>query len=361
MENQNPMPGSGGQVPPPPTSGSVDIRTQQSDIQSIKQSGGSSPQPTQFNLGQSVPSSPSPSAPSSMDFSGMPPAPPSLPADNFGLPPSVPSGNEPVFNPAPGAIPPAPEGGADFKKISLIIGVVVAVAALIWVGYVYLYPLFFSASPLVELPPPAQTVTETPPSPPPIVHSSFINFGASASSLSIPVAGSFRSDLSIALSAVPALTSDSITEVKVQNALGEQGSWSFFLNLLLPEITAAETADIFADDFTAFVYTDSNLKSWPGFVAKLKPSASLVDAGLKVRALESSIFLSNLFLSDPGAPAVEGFKDGQVGTSIPTRYLTYSSGAAIDYLWYGDYFVLVTSYPGVQKVLPLIQTSTSNL
>ncbi len=355
MENQNPMPSSGGQVPPPPSSGSVDIRTQQSDIQSIKQSGGSTPLPSQFNLGQSVPSSPSVPEPINLP----PPIPPPPSPNNFGLPPSPPSSSgESIFNPADASATPAPSGGADFKKISLIIGIVVAVAALIWVGYIYIYPLFFSSSPALELlSSPAPAVVVTPVAPPPLVHSSFVNFDASLPSLSVPVIGTFRSDLANALSSASALVPDSIMEVKVQNALGEPGAWSIFLNTLIPEITSETAAAIFADDFTAFVYVDNNLKSWPGFIAKLKSSASLVDAGFQVRALESSIFLPNLFLADSGTPAAAGFKDGQVNVDIPTRYLTYSSGAVINYFWIGDYFVLVTSYPGAQKVIPLIQTS----
>lgn len=365
-EQQNNLPGSpspmnGSPVPPPPPSGgSVDIRTQNSDIQSIKQSGGSGlPQPTQFNLGgannaSATPPSPIPGGPDSGSF----PPPPGSPMGD----------NEPVFNPNQ----PAPENssnpegssGIDIKRISLIIGVVFAVAVLIWIGYAYVYPLFFGAAtqaPIVNNNPSvngntdqeAPEVTEIPEAPAAISHSSYLAFPAtSADILPAVFTDTYNLNLANTVRSATGLTANSLVEVLVQNSDGTPASFSGVFNNLIPELNKDTLGDLFADDFTAFVYIDENLNPWPGYVARLNPSASLVDAQNAIVSLENSSSLSRLFISDPGTPTAP-WRDGDV-SGISARYLTYDSGVAIDYLWTGDYFVIVTSYPGIKTALPLL-------
>ena len=69
----------------------------------------------------------------------------------------------------------------------------------------------------------------------------------------------------------------------------------------------------------------SNLNGqWPGYIAKLKSTATIDQGQAFARQnLESSANLKNIFLEEPGAATA--FKDGLAGSlAINTRYATFS-------------------------------------
>ena len=59
--------------------------------------------------------------------------------------------------------------------------------------------------------------------------------------------------------------------------------------------------------------------------------------------------LKNFFVTDPGTAAADGFKDGQINLK-PARYMLFSqAGAAIDLVWFDNYFMIATNYKAAQE------------
>ena len=372
-----------GQVPEPPKQGSVDVRTQNSDIQSVKQSGGAgAPESKQFNLGEiNIPPA-NPSLNNSMpnnsgfgeasplsgipDISGNSSANPSSSNNPFPSSPQVGMETPPQSSVAP------EKDGIDWKKIGIIIGSIIIVAALAYIGYIFIYPAIFSSN----TPPPSETAGE--PTLPKVeesenvlplvnqvpVHSSYLNSATPLGSLQFSPL-TFKQDLTSLVSSIIAIpptpvippsvneTTEKVYELQIQKD-NQQINFSEFFSSFFSQFTSEALSEKFKNDFTAFVYTDKDSNAWPGYIAKLKPTANLFESQSLIQQIESSFNFSNIFIEDEGTISSGGFLDGQVN-SIPTRYITFSnSKAAIDYMWLGDYFIISTSYPGLKAVVPLL-------
>jgi len=131
--------------------------------------------------------------------------------------------------------------------------------------------------------------------------------------------------------------------------------FSKFLPVILPELKSEEIAGFFEENFTATVFSDLN-GFWPGYVAKLKSTATVSQAQDFIKQnLESSTNLKNIFPEEPGTAAA--FKDGLAGSqTINTRYATFSKpGAAFNYGWANDNFVISSSYAGLLEILKNLQ------
>jgi len=109
------------------------------------------------------------------------------------------------------------------------------------------------------------------------------------------------------------------------------------------------------EDFTGFMY-DTGTEVRAGYIFALDAETADLEAAktLFEDTFEASTSLENLFLNDPGTPAV-AFKEGAAVTGIETRWLSYSNpGTSIDYGWKGPFVVISTSFDGFKKVLPKI-------
>ncbi|PIR05158.1 MAG: hypothetical protein COV57_00580 [Candidatus Liptonbacteria bacterium CG11_big_fil_rev_8_21_14_0_20_35_14] len=320
------------QVPPSPSGGSVDIRTQASDINSIKQNGGASPAPAQFNLGGVTP-------------------PYNIPTTQAQNPPG---GNEPVFNPNT----PSASGAKkiDIKKLSLIGISLLILIILGWVGYAYIYPIFFPAVipsvVLNDIIPPLEEVIveeENTPQIENIPYVSLLDFTGSSGSYGATLSN-LSNDL-INFSNLDSFTqATNFNELIINNANNQRTSFAEFLNsaLGLDKITAD---DLFETSLTSFIYLDQANKLAVGYIGKIKEASSPALARDFIKNLESSNSLINIFTSNSIEPNEAGFKDGQVN-SLPARYLLYSNGDALDYFWSGNHIVITTSYNSAIFIQP---------
>ncbi|MDD4761517.1 MAG: hypothetical protein PHZ25_00625 [Candidatus Pacebacteria bacterium] len=360
MDNQNlnnPVGNSSpsfGSVPEPPKDSSVDVRTMPSDIQSVKQSGGGSPEPRKFNLSEinqpasSVPPTPDSSNNQSSPFGAGFPSPSNIGEQSF-----VPGQNQIEITENPSA------KSVDWKKIILIVVAVVAVGLLGYVGYAYIYPMFFPASaPVVEETIPSSVLPETEPVTqeevvaPAFIHSSYLNT-SSLGSLPFSLT-TFKTDLATLLKPVGLISASStVSEFSIQKN-NSQMKFSEFFNSLFPGLSQETLENYFEEDFTAFAYYDADFEVWPGFIAKLKTDSNLFDAESAMKLIEISSDFSNVFVENQGERISPDFLDGQIN-SVPTRYITFTNKkAAIDYMWMGNYFIISSSYPGLKAVVPLI-------
>lgn len=325
----------------PPPQPPIAIRTMDSDVTSMKESGGGPPQEQVLN----VPRPP------------VRPEPPKLPSEDFkikipgytGPEKSVfPSGSLPVRETGtdfPGPTAPTSQnignGGGTMKKVIILIMIIVA-AALVGAGfYFYVYPLLLQ-SPAPAVSPTPIVISQSPaastPTPSPQTHTSLINTDknevASAISATAPE--------TVAASAVL------IKEI-ILKSNGNIIPLSSYLPTIIPELGAQDLQSNFDEDFTAFIYYDSN-GAWPGYVLKRKQGAIPVVAQNLFSKIENSKSLNNLFLSDPGVNHGV-FKNGTYKT-IATHYLVFSKkGAAINYAWLDDRVIITTTYPAMQKII----------
>lgn len=118
------------------------------------------------------------------------------------------------------------------------------------------------------------------------------------------------------------------------------------LALLAPKSLGADNT-LFAEDFTAFSYTDKN-GVWPGLALKIMEGKKEA-VGTALKNLETSEEAVAFFGGTaPGAPKT--WKDGKVGT-YAGRYLAFATaGASLNYAVAGDYLIISGSYAGAQEV-----------
>lgn len=319
-----PVPASNAPVPPPPApSGDVEIRTMQSDIASVKSSGGAEPAPQVFS-----------------------------PASLAG---------EPVFDPknAPSL---KKKGGTEKIIIFAIIGVVILGA--LGAAFFLLKDLFIPpATPTPEAP--AETAPEvTPPAtlpggeglpsatvpPAEKTHVSFFTLPADA--IEEKTLDAFTVDtFKTVIPSAATLADGSLREIVLKDKTGFV-PFSTFISTILTQIVPDTMKVTFEDDFTLFSYKDKGV-DLIGFIAKAKPDAS-PDFLAAMSDIEKSKDLKNLYVSDPGT--VGAFKEGTVGTQS-IRYASFSkAGYAFDYGWFkdaagGQYFIVSSSYSGIKEAV----------
>ncbi len=345
------------EIPTPPPS-KVSVRTMQSDIKSMQESGGQNPQPYMTELNQEFKKETA--APEEISFQ---------PAELESNIPGYVGPEEPIFqagapiSPLPPKQKPAQaeKNAQPRKKTSkiLIISVILILAAITaGVGY-YFINKNKTATP-TPTPPVVPPVTTTPtPTPTPVPAPQYVSLLKTPSTLqeekivSTLILDNIKNVLVAAASTTPA---NNLKEVILRNPDQSLIAFSKFIPILLPEIKSEDIAAIFQENFTAMVFVDQN-GVWPGYIAQLNSSSTLIAAQATIKQnLESSANLTNIFLKDASS-TVAVFKDGKAGNpSINTRYLIFpKTGAAINYGWVGDKLVISASYAGLSEILKKLQ------
>jgi len=343
----------------------VGVRSMQSDMESVRQSGGEQPQSTIINApplsSQKEPAPPAPIAP-----------PPSSPV-------SEPGGNEsPHVSSAPVVekdIPASPEAVEETPKapssfslrtILLIVGIVVA-AAVVGYGAYYLVSSLRS-EPAVNVLQQSQTQfpveqqtqesqdTQEPQEPAqpqeqPLVHSSLIT--NPTASFQIAVASPSLAEFvgGIATTTTPtSAAAGSVSDLSFSDENGALIESSTLLGAFLPQASVAITP-LVQRDATAWVYYDKVGGKKLGFIFSLKEEV-LSDQAVPIvqSAIEATpADIANLFLSSTTVPASPEFKEGQV-ENLPVRFLVFDAkkGQVFEYGWLtsgaSTYLVLTTSY-----------------
>ncbi|MCL5017607.1 MAG: hypothetical protein M1155_03070 [Patescibacteria group bacterium] len=367
--------GAGRPMPPPPPPPEITLRTMQSDIESVKQSGGESPTPKPFT----------PPELNKQPLSAMP-------GNNL-------SSDDGMIRPGQGdgVIPPSAPKKSGAKAAILIIVLILVLAAAAYVGYVYVYPMF--AKPVVSLNNQVATTTvpsventvipETLPTTTPESLATTTDNGSLPSQLAttsegvatgtteiapitpiiLPHASLLISqpDATATISLIASSTLASIKSLLVAEAANKpqmasavkeviltnqtgQPAFADIFSTFLPEFSSAELGSLFAEDFTTVMTYDKD-GVWLGFVARLNNLTNLAVAKNTMSKIEHSANLANLYLSDPGKPAL-AFKDG-TANGIPVRYLSFGkTGASLNYGWTNSgLFVISDSYNGMKALL----------
>ena len=349
-------------MPPPPPPPEITLRTMQSDMESVKQSGGENPTPQAFT----------PPEIKNQNMSGL---------DDL-------SKEDGMIRPGAGegVLPPAEPPKKKGKIIILISVLILVLAGAAYAGYVYVYPMFAKPAisvnqpvvpettipeteipeTIVVVPPeeeiiatstPEEMATTTPEEilPPPIFRthvSALVSPADSIINLSVTGSTTLASirDLLVAEAGNKPAVETFLKEVSLSDAFGQLVFADVF-SMFLPEVTSFELSQYFQEDFTSVIFYDNN-GAWFGLVAKLKEGASVSEAKTLMSKLEPSSGLANLYLQDPGTKNSAGFKDGSAN-SVATRYLSFSNiGASLNYGWTPDNtFVLSTSYNGMKAML----------
>lgn len=352
-------------MPPPPPPPEITLRTMQSDIESIKQTGGENPIPKPF-----IP--PEIKKQNNMELEDL-------------------SKEEGMIKPGngDGVVPPSEPPKKKLKIFVLITVLILVIAGAVFAGYKFIYPMFkpvmtveipaeqpaavvpenLATEPIVpetEVVPPVEgSATTTPLAtttpeevivPPVVVLKQHVSLLVSPADLSatpsLPVPPSLGSIKELLL-AEAAKKPEAATALKEVVLSGQNGQLVFsdVLPMFLSSFTPVELAPLFEEDFTSVISYDSN-GSWFGMIAKPKAGADIVAIKTLMGKLEKSAGLSNLYLQDPGTQAVAGFKDGKAN-NLSVRYLNFSkTGASLDYGWTSNnLFVISTSYNGIKAIL----------
>lgn len=308
-------------VPPPPPTAQYEVRTLASDSETLKASGGIETAPKTF-----------------------------IPA---------PLGREKVYNPAAAPVVSAKKKGS--SKLILIVGIIVIVAGLGALGFMFLKPLLIAPqNEIPEIVPPEELPEEpTPPEEPeapteeiPVHASFFVTPADSLGQISMPDVS--LTTLKAAIFAPeggtekPGLADNAIKEIVVSVA-DKLLAFPQFISMVLPEMNAEAITPVFEDDFTLFIHKDGT-NELLGFIAKVKADADPETLAAISTAFEASPNLHNFYAVAPGT--LSAFKDGSVNGD-PVRYAPFSTaGYAFNYGWFkdssgSDYFVAASSYKGI--------------
>ncbi len=343
------------QMPPPPPPPEITLRTMKSDLESLKDTGGSSPIPKPFTPSEFKSEAPRPMAP-------LPPPPPKMALANFSasktetMPEIKPTASTTIEEEAPKSS----SGG--LKKILLWVGVLVIAIGVGLAGYYYVFPMLFPSqeapAPMITAPvtpEPEQVIPENVEVPTavipvaPLPHQSLLKSSDEIATVLLASTDALSITEALQKEAVKQFPAGTLAEITFSNANGQVPS-SEMISALLPGMLPETIKSLFEDDFTTALYYDAN-GVWPAYILKLKLEANIVEAQTIMKSLELSSSLSNLFLAAPGTPNAAGFKDGKVN-NLSSRYLTFSNkNAALNLVWSSDKFVISTSYNGLKKLL----------
>lgn len=353
MDNQ---PEEKKEIPTPPPS-KVNVRTMQSDIKSIQESGGQNPQPYMTEINQ--PKKETPEPPQEISFQ------PSEVGSNI---PGYVGPEEPIFKPggAVGPLPPQekpgkpeeavkpPKKGSKILIISLV--VVILVAAVLGVGY-----YFSKKQKAVSTTTPEQTNTPpvaTAPTPPKPQYFSLFktaNVPQAEETIATLDIENIKKALNDAAGTIP---TDTLKEIVLRNPDNSLVSSYKLFPILLPEIAKEDLTGVFEENSMTVVFVNKD-GAWPAYVFQLKTTANTEQAQILIKSdLELSTNLKNIFLQESGRAAT-AFKDGQAGSPpIKTRYLTFSNPlAALNYGWADNKLVIASNYSTLLEVLRNLQAS----
>lgn len=339
FKDEQPKIGTGeGESPlAPPPQPKVDVRTMESDLKSLQETGGQAARPYAPPPAGGQPQEPV-FQPPQVETPPPPPTVPSRPADIS-------------------AITPSPEKKKGKKSVIVLIVILVIIGA-VAAGYFFVYPALFPSAPEeVTQPPPAEEppVTEEPPAQEPegpsaanlptvSTYSSYFKTQADASqdiTLITALLDSFRELIPYAAS-----TETSFKEIVVKNQNGQVIAFSGLMPLIAPNFFDSTTLNYFEDNYNVFVYTNED-GTWLGFIAKLKEG---VDAGAiqsRMNALQNDSNDKNFFLVDVGE--MGAWRDGTVKTK-PTSLVDFTqTGATLSYAWFENFLLISTNLNGATE------------
>ncbi len=103
----------------------------------------------------------------------------------------------------------------------------------------------------------------------------------------------------------------------------------------------------FESDFTYYMQKENGVV-WPGYVVKLKAEAQIDQVNLLAKLADlEKINLNDLFITTPQGKA-QGFRSGAIGERFNSRYNPYSvKPASFNYGMLGNYLVISTTYKGI--------------
>ncbi|MDP1688694.1 MAG: hypothetical protein Q8L47_01005 [bacterium] len=243
-------------------------------------------------------------------------------------------------------------GGGSVKKI---IALIVVIIAAVGVGAGFYFVVFPKLLGPISTPTPTGEPTPAPTvSPTPITSSP----GASSHVSFIKAA---QVDAS-ALTEVPietVTTGQTLTKEILLKKNGVSVKLSEYFPTLIPEFSARDLQNFFDEDFTTFIYYNAS-GSWPGYIFKLKTGAASVVAQNSFRKIESSKSIKNLFLNGAGDQQ-EQFKNGGY-KDVNTHYLLFGNNTAINYGWVGNYLLITTNFQSLKDLIDggLIKTDANN-
>ena len=306
--------------PPPPVFG---LRTMESDLRAIRESGGI------------------------------------IPGSQLIIPPSI-SKTEPPSEPSHQPTIPAPVSLSKtklspLKTLLIITLILILIGGLGVLGYFVIYPLIFPPKEMPSSSLPSTSSILTPPQKSEVAsHQSLFKIMPQGGLREIIIPDLSKENILIGLASVfkPEETPGGLREV-ILFYKNEQVDANQFIKLIFPELqTSAILTPIFENDFTLFVFQDKK-GDWPGFVAKIADSKNEVLLRENLTKLEKSNNIKNLYLTDPGS-IQEEFKDGKVD-DIAVRYTIFTKpGAAFNYALKNNFLIIAASYSAMQTVVDLL-------
>ncbi len=254
------------------------------------------------------------------------------------------------------------------KTILIVLGIVIIAAGLGY-GVYYLITSMKSAPeiPVVPVTFPSEGPQTSPmaspevitPSPVPLTHSSVIP--APAKTEQIALTALTLADFKTALnaSAKEKLLVGSVKDVSFATEQGEAVTSGQFLQSFFPG-SAASISFLFEDDFTAWLYGDKTGGNKFGVILPVKTDISAEQLSSSLLALESNpADLSNMFITPVSAPEQQTFKGGPIG-NVPVRYLSFSAKTqqVFEYapvqISGKTYVIIATSYYQMSHMLKLL-------
>ncbi len=324
--------------PPPPE---VGLRTMESDLKAVKESGGSiSGSQLRVSVPTAIPK-PEPEPFSAPEYTAL---------------------EKSISQPAAPLVIPSKVKSNFFKSFLIIVGILIFIGGLGLLGYFVVYPLVFppkeTAAPYVPPSPPippitTSTPTSTPEAPAITTHHSLFKTMPLGGLKEITITDFSKEAIIAGLSSVfkPNESLGSLREVVLFYKNGIVSA-NQFIKIIFPELQSSNSLNpIFESDFSIFVFQDKK-GDWPGFVAKIKDPKNESSLRENLTKLESSNNIKNLYLADPGV--MQGFKDGKVD-NISVRYATFAkSGAAFNYALKNNFLIVATSYSAMQAVIDIL-------
>lgn len=331
--NTPPAPGMGTPTPPTPSAASdamlteQQIRTMRSDL-----SGGAAPAATEPALN----------------------IPPTTGTPTF-------DADEPAFTPngsTNASVDQMITAGTGKKKLWLMLGSVVGLLALGAVGYLYVYPMLTAPAEAPTTVPPGGSVPVggvTPPSQtaelPAGYASVFINpaIATIKTVITDAITGSAVQASFVRNSQNPQV---GVTEIIFVNQNNTLTPFASLIAAVLPTIDQKTTTDLFEGGATTFVYKDE-MGSWPGYIAKLKPTFTQPALNAWLSAFEK-LDLKGMFIVSPGT--LSAWKSGTVGKYADRYAPATTPGASASYLLIPEKSMVVisTSFDGLKEALRLM-------
>ncbi len=142
-----------------------------------------------------------------------------------------------------------------------------------------------------------------------------------------------------------------LKEIVIKNIENKILSAGSILSLIDPIFFNSTTLNYFEKNFNLFKYTNND-GQWLIFVLKLKKEANVKNAQDNMINLQKSDNLSNYFLEDVGLK--KDWQDGKVKNK-PTSLVNFEkTGATLSYTWFDSYLLLSTNLEGAENVATLL-------